>query len=247
MIPWFLPASMVLKKRLADPRRCTAADLSAAALVEGGWFTPSRLHSLGLRPHAACRLCNAAAGTTWHRTGACSHTADTRSADGGCPPWLLRKGARSLWDPLFSRGVPALPKVPPPPEAAHWGLSGRPSEAVTATGDVYTDGALAGRWRRIMRAGWGLVALADGSDVALWALYGTMADLQPSIIRAELRAVLEALRIALPPSASTSTTRRWYGAGAAPGHGAQTPRGTGLTCGRKFGSAGRISGMGYRL
>ncbi len=201
MVPWFLPSTMVLRRRLADPRRCTAADLSAAALIEGGWFTPARLHALGLRPDAACRLCGAAAGTTWHRTGACSRTEDTRVApSGGCPPWLLKKGLISVWDPLFSRGVPALPKIPSPPrEAVRWGPGGRPSEAAAAMGDVFTDGAVSGRWRRIMRAGWGLVALADGEDKALWAQYGAMADLQPSVVRAELRAVLEALRIAVPP------------------------------------------------
>ncbi len=217
MVPWLMPSSLVLKKRLADPRKCSAADLSAAALIEGGWFTPSRLHALGLRADATCRLCGAAAGTTWHRTGACACTGDTRSsAGGGCPPWLLRKGVVSIWDPLFSRGVPALPKIPPPPpEVSQWGLGGRPVEAAVATGDVYTDGALSGRWRRIMRAGWGLVALADTGSPALWALYGTMSDIQPSIIRAALRAVLEALRIALPPPPHP---RRQRGGGARVGH-----------------------------
>ncbi len=199
LVPWFMPSCMVLKARLRDGRRCTAADLSAAALVEGGWFTPARLHAIGLRPDPICRLCGRKVGTLWHRMGACESTAVPRAAVGGCPSWLIKKGIASLWDPLFSRGVPALPKIPPPPpEVSRWGLSGRPDTPL-ATGDVYTDGALSGRWRRIMRAGWGVVALASDSDRAEWALYGTMSEVNPSIIRAELRAVLEALRIAMPP------------------------------------------------
>ncbi len=73
--------------------------------------------------------------------------------EGRCPKWLLRKGRASVWDPLFSRGVPALPKTPgpPPDRVVRVVVDGRPEEGVTATGDVYTDGALTGKWRRIMR------------------------------------------------------------------------------------------------
>ncbi len=200
VVPWFAPSAMVLKARLSHRRECTAADRSAAALVEGGWFPPARLHALGLRAHSTCRRCGKAAGTLWHRMGTCGATESTRCSAGGCPPWLLRKGSISLWDPLFTRGVPALPKIPaPPPDITRWGLGGRPSDGALAKGDVYSDGAVSGRWRRIMRAGWGLVALAEDADAPVWATYGTLADVNPSVIRSELRAVLEALRIAMPP------------------------------------------------
>ncbi len=200
LIPWLTPACMVLKRRLNDARRCTAADRSVAALVEGGWFTPVRLHAMGLRLHATCRACMRAAGTLWHRLGGCEVTAEPRQADGGCPRWLWKKGSVSVWDPLFSRGVPALPKIPPPPqEVTRWAYRARLGEATAATGDVYSDGALSGRLRRAMRAGWGLVCLEPGADKVNWACYGTMDDINPSIIRAELRAVLEALRVAVPP------------------------------------------------
>ncbi len=69
----------------------------------------------------------------------------------------------------------------------------------TATGDVYTDGALRGRWRRIMRAGWGVVVLKHGELKIAWRMHGTCPDLYPSVLRAELTAVLNVLRVAMPP------------------------------------------------
>ncbi len=199
LIPWFLPAAMVLKGKLK--RGGSSADRSTAAMVEGGWWTRARLYSSGLRSDPICHACGKAVGNLWHRMGECAGTADEREGRLGCAAWLLRKGKASLWDPLFSRGVPALPLVPPPPPArTEWGIGGRPADgAYAASGDVYTDGAVSGRWRRIMRAGWGIAALKDDADEVLWALHGTCPDVQPSVVRAELKAVLEALRVAVPP------------------------------------------------
>ncbi len=63
LIPWLLPASMTLRGRLRDRTRRTAADGSAAAMVEGGWWTAARLAAAGLRTSAACAACGKAAGT----------------------------------------------------------------------------------------------------------------------------------------------------------------------------------------
>ncbi len=68
-----------------------------------------------------------------------------------------------------------------------------------ATGDVYTDGAVRGRWRRIVRAGWGLVVLREGELKVSWKMHGTCTEVYPSVFRAELTAVLNVLRVALPP------------------------------------------------
>ncbi len=114
MIPWLLPAAMLLRRRLRDPCRRTSADASVAAMVEGGWWTAARLASAGLRESPLC-TCGKAVGTLWHRLGECEVTKEEREGRKGCPGWLLRKGRVSVWDPLFSRGVPALPRVPPPP------------------------------------------------------------------------------------------------------------------------------------
>ena len=67
-----------------------------------------------------------------------------------------------------------------------------------ATGDVYTDGALTGRFRVLKRAGWAIAVLRQDLSIE-WATYGVCGELDPSILRAELRAVLEALRVAVPP------------------------------------------------
>ncbi len=122
LIPWLLPATMLLRRRLREVGRRTAADGSVAALVEGGWWTAARLATAGLRESPVCAACGKAIGTVWHRLGECEATKEDREGKGGCPSWLLRKGKASVWDPLFARGVPALPKVPPPRQGgAHVG------------------------------------------------------------------------------------------------------------------------------
>ncbi len=201
-IPWLLPGQMVLRRRLRDHRHCTAADRSTAALIEGGWWTPSRLAAAGLREHPECAACAAAPGTLFHRLGECPASQEERESARGCPPWLLRKARAHLWDPLFARGVPALPRVPPPPPDQVQYVFADPEQrrqALVATGDVYTDGALSGRWRQIARGGWGVAVLRPDCDEVEWAMHGTCAEDYPSVIRAELKAVLQALRVALPP------------------------------------------------
>ncbi len=201
MVPWILPAAMVLRGRLRDRTRRTAADGSAASMVEGGWWTAARLAAVGRRPTAICAACKKAVGTLWHRLGECGASEAEREGKGGCPRWLLRKGRASVWDPLFSRGVPALPKIPaPPPErVVRVVVEGERGEEEIATGDVYTDGAMTGKWRRIMRGGWGIVVLVEGALRVAWRMHGTCPELYPSILRAELAAVLNVLRIAVPP------------------------------------------------
>ncbi len=201
LIPWLLPATMALKGRLRDKNRRTAADSSAAAMVEGGWWTAARLAAAGLRTDATCGACGKGVGTYWHRMGECVATVGEREGGGGCPKWLLRKGRAMVWDPLFSRGVPALPKVPgpPPDRVVRTVVEAGAGEEGVATGDVYTDGAMRGKWRRIMRGGWGVVVLVEGSLKVAWRMHGTCTEVYPSILRAELTAVLNVLRIALPP------------------------------------------------
>ncbi len=115
VVPWLLPATMLLRRRLRSLGNSTAADASLAAMVEGGWWTAARLAASGMRQSPVCAACGKAIGTLWHRLGECETTKDEREGKGGCPAWLLKKGKASVWDPLFARGVPALPKVPPPP------------------------------------------------------------------------------------------------------------------------------------
>ncbi len=155
-----------------------------------------------MREEPGCAACATAPGTLFHRLGECSASRSEREGTRGCPPWLLRKAKVQLWDPLFTRGVPALPRVPPPPPdrvVYVYTEAGQREQALTVSGDVYTDGALSGRWRQIARGGWGVVVLCPDRDAVEWGMHGTCTEDYPSVVRAELRAVLQALRLALPP------------------------------------------------
>ncbi len=48
----------------------------------------------------------------------------------------------------------------------------------------------------VRRAGWGVVVVSSSGEV-LWTLYGTLSERFPTVVRAELRAVYEALRRAV--------------------------------------------------
>ena len=50
----------------------------------------------------------------------------------------------------------------------------------------------------MVRAGWGAVCISNEGAV-LWKMGGVLGEPQASIFRAELKAVLEVLRIAVPP------------------------------------------------
>ena len=62
---------------------------------------------------------------------------------------------------------------------------------------VYTDGALKGLFPCARCAGWALIVIHAKS--ATWDSYGTLVERYPTVFRAEIRAVLEALRLAVPP------------------------------------------------
>ncbi len=87
-----------------------------------------------------------------------------------------------------------MPKEPPPPAyLSDWGEQGQPDDGALASGDVFTDGAMSSVLGMVRRAGWGVVVLAADDSVA-WTLFGTMPERFPTVVRSELRAVLEALR-----------------------------------------------------
>ncbi len=64
------------------------------------------------------------------------------------------------------------------------------------TGDVYTDGALRGRCGRVLRGGWAFV-LVDAMGGTVWGMCGTMSERYASVLRSELKGVIEALRYAV--------------------------------------------------
>ncbi len=191
--PWIWPMHIVAKAARRRGRRSAAASLRSC--VEGGWWTQRRLFNEGVVAHDRCR-CGKAAGTLWHRLGGCELSEEVRSRL--CPAPILKNGQSSVWDPLYSRGVPCRPKVPPPPPSSSWWFPRAEGVTKTASGDVYTDGSAVGWYWRAVRAGWAAVAV-DTNGKELWAMSGTCSEVNASIFRAELKAVMETLRIAVPP------------------------------------------------
>ena len=193
LVPWFWPITRVLQAARRKGQRAAAA--SVRALVEGGWWVQRRLYAAGLTRSDECR-CGKAAGTLWHKLGRCE-LAEQARADFQHPA-LFKYGGIALWDPLYSRGVPARPKIPKQPKERQWWRAERAGAERHASGDVYTDGAAEGGFFRAVRAGWGAAAVSD-EGMVLWTAGGILGEPNACIFRAELTAVLEVLRIAIPP------------------------------------------------
>ncbi len=162
--------------------------------VEGGWWPQARRHAAGLASTPVCK-CGEQLGTLCHKLGRCKLSEQSRT--NGCNGSLLRTARAQLWDPLFSRSVPARPKVPKAPRARTWTERVAGTD-ITATGKVYTDGSAQGWHWRASRAGFAAVCV-DPNGRTLWRLRGVCGEAHATILRAELRAVLETLRVAVPP------------------------------------------------
>jgi ribonuclease HI len=131
-----------------------------------------------------------------HKLAGCTLAEQRRST--ACPDWILRMGRAAVWDPLFSRAVPAKPKpVGKVVERTWWEAATAKQERIIS-GEVYTDGASKGPFWKAARAGWAVVVL-DREGKWVSTLSGTLGGPHSSAFRAELKAVLEALRLALPP------------------------------------------------
>ena len=109
---------------------------------------------------------------------------------------MLRAGRVRVWDPLFSRCVPARPKVPPHPKDRQWTVKLQQDAEIVADNLVYTDGSAEGwHWRGARAAYSGVCYSAEG--VPMWVLKGICGEPHASINRAELRAVLEVMRLSV--------------------------------------------------
>ncbi len=193
VVPWVWPIASVVRAAKRAKRYAAAASLRS--LAEGGWRTQRKLWADKRAAHDRC-VCKQAVGTLWHKLAACPLSEQRRMA--ACPDWILRIGRVSVWDPLFSRAIPARPKPVSMAVERTWWEAATINQERVITGEVYTDGASRGPFWRAARAGWAAVALdQDGKWVA--TLSGTLGGPHVSAFRAELKAVLEALRIALPP------------------------------------------------
>ncbi len=192
-VPWIWPVARAAVAAKRHGRKQGAASLRAC--VEGGWWTQSRLYASGVAPTALCR-CGTSSGTLWHKLGTCRLTEQVRMH--AVPGALLKMGRKAVWDPLFSRGVPARPKAPKPPKVRSWWTRCADGAEQLATGTVFTDGASQGWFWRGSRAAWAAVSVTN-EGVVLWKLQGVIGEPHPTILRAELTALRETLRMAAAP------------------------------------------------
>ena len=197
VVPWYWPAMGVVRRLRRSGMRKAAASLRAC--MEGGWLTQRRLWAEGRAETDRCK-CGKASGTLWHKLAGCQLSQAQR--DEAVKPHkldeLLAQGRVHVWDPLFSRGVLARPKFPAPPRATRWWAAEDREAAEIATGDVYTDGSALGLHWRAVRAGWAAVAVKKEGKI-VWRMGGGCGEPHASILRAELTAVLETLKIAVAP------------------------------------------------
>ena len=193
--PWIQPVVMAIAIVKGEGAPTNVVE-SLRSMAEGGWWPQARLQPQGYASDLLCQVCHAAEGTCMHRLIAAHHP---ELEPDGEEEFVIRQAVQHSEDPLYYRGIPAWPAEVTRPEGDVQVLC-RPGSTgpYVATGNVYTDGALTGLMRAVKRAGWAAVALRNDRSVE-WAVYGICGERDPSILRAELRAVLEALRMALPP------------------------------------------------
>ena len=189
-----------LKAHIHSVRRTKAAG-SLRALGEGGWWTQARMHAEQLPgvEDDICKACNAAVGTLYHRCCECPATVDIGRRSRHHNILSTAQSAVRCLDPFFQHGIPHLRSMaPPPPFVARW-CGGVEVDDFSVTGSVFTDGALSGGARKgTERAGWAVVVVGD-CGLVIGGLYGTCPDHFPTSLRAELWALLQALRHARPP------------------------------------------------
>ena len=198
-VPWFAPIASVLHSKWAlafSP----SVRASAAALAEGGWWTQQRLFDVGLAADPYCRACcqlehESKVGSLWHRL--CECKARVCDVVSNLPRWLRDLAYARPRDPLFAEGVPLRPVFPGAPLQIRVPVGPCLAEGRIAVGQAYTDGALSGSVPRANRAGWAFI-VDDGSSRP-WGEYGTCDEPYASVLRAELRALLELLRVTVGP------------------------------------------------
>ena len=189
-VPWLWPARVVTKALKKKGLHKVAASLRA--LVEGGWPTQFRLFCHKRATHAGC-ACGKKIGTLRHKLGECELSGKARELY--CPEWLRRAWSREAWHPLFARGVPVRPKAAEVPRECSWVEVEKDD---TECADIYTDGSARGYYWRATRGGWSVVALDKGGR-HLWTRRGVLGGVNVSSHRAELRALLEAIRVGTVP------------------------------------------------
>ena len=193
VLPWIWPVARMV--RIAKKKGWEKAAGSLRSLAEGGWPMQHKLWVEGKAAHNLCK-CREAAGTLWHKLARCRLSKEHR--DACCTEQVQKEWAASPWNPMLARGVPARPKDPPLVPEHTWHEACSVEEEKTATGRVYTDGSARGSFWKVRRAGWAFVVLGEDGRWR-WTAKGTVDGPDASSFRAELKALLEVLRVAVPP------------------------------------------------
>ena len=187
-------------KRFLHTIRRTKAEASLRALGEGGWWTQDRLFDAGLVHDNTCKACHGAVGTMFHRCCGCPANAELmRNSGKHCSILDVAQSALHCEEPLFQHGFLEMKKPAKPPRFVERWCGGVEVEGFHFHGDVFSDGSVRHGCRKgNERAGWAAVIIDDAGMVVA-GIYGTCPDFFPTSLRAELWAVLQVLRHALPP------------------------------------------------
>ena len=196
-VPWFEPARSVINSSWARKLEPNVT-ASVASIPEGGWWTQTKLCAAGLTEDPLCQACKAAVGSLPHRMFQCVRHAEL--VDKFCPRWLRQQAEANKDDTLFTHGVPLRPRCPAtPPPMEQW-IGKPPTDGAVAVGTAYIDGALRGVVPRARRAGWAYV-VDQGDGKPFWGKRGTCSEDCPTVVRSELWALRELLRVACGPLA----------------------------------------------
>ena len=182
----------------ASARRPLQSRMAAERLVTRGAKTQSVLHQWGHVDDAACRVCGQD-GTPHHRFWHCVGHSKLR---GCCNRTHQHVGAESRpSDLLFTRGLAREHGVPflEVQESVRWQTS--ELDGAGLRGNVCTDGSLKHKHRSGGQCGWAAVSGHGSTPAVTWGCMPAKLPVHKRILRAELWAVLQALRHAVPPIA----------------------------------------------
>ena len=130
--------------------------------------------------------------TFFHWLGKCEKGEQQREEK--CTKEILRHATAGVWDPLYSRAVPAKPKPAGKVQRRTWWVDVENKRQLVAKGTVYVDGSHKGNHWRSARAAWSAVHIDEGGAWR-WTYSGVLQESHVSSYRAELTAVYEVLRI----------------------------------------------------
>ena len=147
-----------------------------------------------------CKACHGAIGTLFHRCCGCSANVEAmRNSRKHSSILGIAQSAVHCEEPLFQHGFLELKKPAKPPRFVERWCGGVEVEGFHFHGDVFSDGSVHQGCRKgHERAGWAAVII-DDDGLVVAGICGTCPDFFPTSLRAELWAVLQVLRHALPP------------------------------------------------